>query len=454
MNANRKCIPTPIAERIGRRAADIAQRLVPDPFVIALCLSLIAIAAGAIHAGFRPALGAWAGGFFDLLKFGMQMCLILATGHALAVSPPCRRALTRLADVPNSSRGAVFSVGFAAAATGLINWGLGLIFGALLARETAARMRAKGIAVHYPAVAAAGYLGLAVWHGGLSGSAPLDVATPGHRLASAIGVIPIERTLYSPSNLACAALALVLLPLTLAWLTPASPTMDGGGPFGPAPEPPATDGAVATPDEAATHWMDRAWLSRTIGGVGAAAIAFAMLDGAFRVTLDTICFVFLFLGLILHRSPTDYANAIGDAGRGLTGIVLQFPFYAGILGVLKGTGLLAALATWFAQIATPGTFLPLVFVSSATVNLFVPSGGGQWAVQGPIVVDAAQSLGIPVDRAVMALAYGDQLTNLLQPFWALPLLAITGAKARDILGYTALVMIAAAALYATVLVAF
>ena len=112
-----------------------------------------------------------------------------------------------------------------------------------------------------------------------------------------------------------------------------------------------------------------------------------------------------------------------------------------IFGVMKYSGLITVVAGWVASISSARTLPLATFLSAGAVNLFVPSGGGQWGVQGPVVVEAAQSLDADLGRAQMGLAYGDEWTNMLQPFWALPLLALTGLRARDIMGYCAALML-------------
>lgn len=385
----------------------------------------------------------------------MQMCLILVTGHALAASPPIARLLRSVAGAPRSGRSAVAMVSAMAIGFGLINWGLGLIVGAILARDVGRAMRAKGVAAPGPLLAAAGYTGMMTWHGGLSGSAPLDAADAaaltarvGPELAAAVGgSVPLSETTWTTLNGVTTLGLWVIVPVLLALMCPRSGAeaivaANVDTPPGPAPpsEPPQGRIPRFLESSPALSWLIAApmlvWLAGEFGAKGLAAL-----------NLNTANLAFLAVGLVLHGSPMRYASAVEEAARGCAGIVLQFPLYAGIIGMMKGSGLAASISEWFVR-ASGGTesgLSVMMFLSAGLVNMFVPSGGGQWAVQGPIALGAAVEAGVSPGKLVMAVAYGDQLTNMLQPFWALPLLAITGCKARDIVGYTAIAMAAGGA---------
>lgn len=449
--------------QIGRRLVAWAERWVPDPFVFAVGLTLVALFLGILLTGTSPAgmVAHWNHGFWNLLEFSMQMSLILVTGHALAASRPIHSLLIRLADLPRSRRGAVALVCLAAMLAGLLNWGLGLILGALLAREVGVAASRKGLKVHYPLLGAAGYTGMMVWHGGLSGSAPLNVATPGHFLEERIGLLPVTDTIFSFNNLGITLALLALTPLVLGAMHPREE--EEIHPVGDyveadeAPPPPPPDPTTATP---ASKLEDSRVLAWVTAGMGLAWSVWSLAGPALHgegmarvmagIDLNSINFFFLFLGLAFHGSLRAYTAAVGEATTGAAGIVLQFPFYAGIMGMVGGSGLITLASNWMTGCAdlvmqTTGlqVFPLLAFLSAGLVNLFVPSGGGQWAIQGPIAVEAALQMKLEVGRAVMAVAYGDEWTNMLQPFWALPLLAITRLAARDLIGYTLPLMVVA-----------
>lgn len=426
----------------------------PDPFVLAVLLTFVAFGWAAVATGKGPIaiMEAWQGdtGFWSLLRFTMQMVLILVTGHALASAPPVARGIRALAQIPRSGPGAVALVSAVAMGMALLNWGLGLIVGALLAREVGRATAARGIRVHYPLVVAAGYTGLLCWHGGLSGTAPIKMTTEGDvsrflgpELSAQIGTVPLTETVLGPANLAITGGLLVLVPLCAALLSPR-----GDEAVEPPPpevvEPP--EPAEEPPPETVPEKLERTpWLAMLLGALLLFALVLWARDRGFaRLDPNALNLIFLTAGLLLHGTLRNYARAVGEATRGASGIILQFPFYAGIMGVMRGTGLAAQVASAIGQTtSTVGASL-LSFASAALLNLFVPSGGGQWAVQGPVALESAARLGMPAEVAIMAVAYGDQLTNMLQPFWALPLLAITAVRARDIVGYTAVLMIVAA----------
>ncbi len=429
----------------------LSERFIPHPFVFALLLTLVTFALGLAWAHTPPGdlLDAWYAGFWTpgLMVFALQMALILVTGHALAETRPVRALLDRLAGLARGTGSAVAVTSLTAMLAAFLNWGLGLITGALLAREVAASARRRGIRVHYPLVVAAGYTGLLVWHGGLSGSAPVSVATPGHPLEAMMGILPIRETLLSPLNLVTALFLLITVPAVLALMAPRSASAVEEMPESALPEAPEPDGP-RTPAGA----LDRSRLLTGIVVLGGLAflVPYFLDRGWGGVNLNSMIFTFLVLGLLLHGTPVRYARSVDGAARGAGGILLQFPFYFGIMGMMQGAGLVERFAhlfvTWAGALGEAGVpvgsaHAVLTFVSAAVVNLFVPSGGGQWAVQGPIMVRAAEALGTRLPVTVMALAYGDQLTNMLQPFWALPLLAVTGLPARKIVGYTALLML-------------
>ncbi len=427
--------------RFGSFLSRLSERFVPDPFIFALLLTLLTMVLGVALTSSSPGMmiSFWMGGFWDLLSFGMQMALILVTGGVLAQSPPVRRMIKLIAGLPQSSSMAIVLVSLAAMSAALINWGLGLIVGALLAKETAQSLKLRNIPHHYPLIGAAGYTGLLIWHGGLSGSAPLTVATQDHFLVDFIGVIPVSSTLFSPLNLMMALVFLIAVPLFLrgmlprnpqSWIevkTPADSVFDEDN-----------EDAPSTPARS----LERSRILTVVIcalALGYIAVHFVQ-KGLSGLNLNTMNIAFLFLGFLFFMRPDRYVKAVGEAVKGTSGIILQFPFYAGIMGMMRESGLVEVFSNALVSASNDITFPVLTFFSAGLVNLFVPSGGGQWAVQGPILIEAASQLQVTVPKTVMALSYGDQWTNMLQPFWALPLLGITGLKANQIIGYTAALM--------------
>ncbi|SHF12653.1 short-chain fatty acids transporter [Desulfacinum infernum DSM 9756] len=435
--------------KLGEIFSRWAERYIPDPFIFAILLTFLTWLLGILFTDNGPfdMILHWHKGFWNLLQFSMQMCLILVTGYALATTQVMRALIDKLADIPKSAGGAAALVALVAIIGGYINWGLGLIVGALMARQVALRGFEKKVPMHYPLLGAAGYAGLAVWHGGFSGSAPLLVATKGHFLEAEIGILPVTATLFSTLNIAVAVFLILVLPYIFKLLCPSDParmvTIDQVLPNAREiiAEQEMGEMELRHQDTLAAKLERSVAISMVIGLGGMIAVVWYFATNGFKLNLDIVNFTFLFLGILLHKRPVHYVRAVADGTRGCAGIILQFPFYSGIMGMMKFSGLIVVMANWFIAISNQATYPLLTFVSAALVNLFVPSGGGQWAVQGPVIVKAAQALDVSLPKAVMALAYGDQWTNLLQPFWALALLGITGLKARQIMGYCIAVML-------------
>jgi short-chain fatty acids transporter len=442
-------------ERLGNYFTRWAHKYMPDPMIFAILLTFLTFVLGIIFTKSTPfhMILDWYKGFWTLLAFGMQMCVILVTGYALATTPIIQRFLRWLAGIPKTTAGAAFMVAIVAVIAGLINWGLGLIVGAILALEVGRQGFRNNRNFHYPLLVAAGYMGLAVWHGGLSGSAPLLVATKGHFLEKEIGIIPVAQTIGSSLNITIAVIMIIVIPLVVYLMAPKEksriqtirPELCETGIEKPTPK---SEWTIADTLE------NSMWLSMITGLGGVIYLVYHFATKGASLDLNIVNFTFLTVGIILHKRPISYVRAVAEGVRGCAGIILQFPFYAGIMGMMKFSGLVAVMAGWFVAIANSATYPVFTFISAAIVNLFVPSGGGQWAVQGPIMVKAAQTLHFSIPQTIMALAYGDQWTNLFQPFWALPLLGICGLRARDIMGYCMAMMLIGIPIYIIVLFIF
>lgn len=425
-----------------RPVNSVVERYIPSALVFAIVLTFVValLALLLTDSGPRDVVVAWGDGLSGLLAFITQMALILLLGHTLANTTPVRRLLVRLGGVPRTTTAAYVYVFVVAALASMITWGLGLVVGALLAKEVAEQGRRKGLRLHFPLLVAAGYSGYVIWHMGYSGSGPLTAATEGSFLAEQLGrTIPVSETTFTWWNLTAAAVTVVVVGLALAWAAPR-----GADPVVPLPED-ADYGAQPDVDDEVQTPADRVDASRIPTLLtGLLLVAYLVLhywDGG-TATLDIVNWTFLALVLLLVRNPFELIALVKNAAANVGEILLQFPLYAGILGIMTATGLIEVLSDAFVDVASPTTFGLLTFLAAGLVNFFVPSGGGQFAVQGPIVLDAAERLGVDPSVAIMAVAYGDQWTNMVQPFWALPVLAIAGLKMRDILGYTTVTLVA------------
>jgi len=422
-----------VAEALARASA----RYVPDAFSIAAVLSLLTLLLGMTVGGASPSQAAlaWGNGLWSLLAFSMQIAVVIFAGYVLAVAPTVKRLLDALAGFPRTPRQAVAWTAFLSMALCWLNWGLGLVASAVLVRIVARRHPGAD----YRLLVAAAYLGMGTtWHGGPSGSVPLLLATPGSfmiRDGLIAAPVPLTETIFTAPNLGLMTVVALGLAALAALLHPAGEGVVKADPaalldIAPFEAPPRPK--TPTPAERLMH---SPWLNRIIGGLGVLYLGLQVRTGAFSPTLDTVNLAVLSLALLLHPSPAAVARAAEEASRPLHGVILQFPLYAGIYGIIKDTGLAAVLAKAFLAVAGPATFPFAVFVYSAVLNYWVPSGGAKWAMEAVYLLEAAKTLGIAPARVAMAYAYGDMATNLIQPFWAIPLLGVARLQFRDILGF-------------------
>jgi len=410
-----------------RTTRRLVERHLPDSLIIALLLSLAVIVAAVAVERQSPlaVLQMWGNGAFSLLALSMQVLLMVLAGIALAGAPPLNRVLSRLASVAPTPGRALVLVSLVSLAASLLHWGLGLVVGALSARALA-----RYVAVDYRLLVASAYSGVVVWHGGLSGHVPHLIAGPSHAYADRIGTLGLNETLFTAFNLGIVASLCVALPLLNRLLGKTGTTETGTQPpdnAAPTPRCPR----FSRPVERLEHSR---WLSWLVAGLG---LLFVLNDALLQgngLSLDTLNLALFAVALVLHRTPQRLYTCLRAGVDNTVSLVMQFPLYAGIMAVMAQSGLALSLTETLIAPAT-GASLPFwLFLSAGALNLLVPFGGEQWLMQAPAVIPAAEALGLDIPRAVMAVAWGDAWSNLIQPFWALPMLAITGLKARDILG--------------------
>lgn len=445
------------------RFESVFRSLLPGPFAIAVLLTIFTFLITFFFGHFSDAglvarvgqlIKGWEAGLWDssLLVFSVQMMLMLVLGHVLALSPPADRLIQSTLAFCRDPGKAAATVAVLTLCVAWFNWGLGLIFGALFARKCGEYARQHNIPVNYPLLGAAGYSGLMIWHGGISGSSLAKAAEPGHLQglvqADLRSVIPIsvgyEHTVFLLGNL-LVTVALIFCVGTVFWWLGKSAQPVACNMFSDSPK------EVQTPVFAAEKIDYSRWVSVAFATCVLAVAVVRALDGPGGLlgffTPNNINLLLLGLGLAAHRHLNGFVDAVQDAVGGVSGILIQFPLYFGIMGMLKISGLIDLFAHGISQVASADTFPFLTFLSAALINILVPSGGGQWAVQGPVVLESAAHLGVPLHKALLAFAYGDQLTNMLQPFWALPLLGVTGLKARDILPWCLVLFVCGLAVF-------
>ncbi|MFC5998033.1 short-chain fatty acid transporter [Quadrisphaera sp. GCM10027208] len=439
------------------------ERWLPSALVFAVVLTgVVAVLALALtDAAPVEVLRGWGDGLTGLLAFMTQMALILLLGYTLANTRQVGRLLVRAGSLPRTPVQAYAGVTLAAALGSLISWGLGLVVGALLAKEVARQGRTRGMRLHFPLLVACGYAGYVVWHMGYSGSGPLAAATPGSFVEEQIGrTIPVTETIFAPWNLLAIVVTVVVVVAAMASLRPraedavvelpaapddrAATEQVGSRAGSPAASTRSAAGATGQ-DPAPLTPADRVDRSRVITTAAGLALAAYLVvyfaQEGFALTLDIVNWTFLAAILLLVRSPVELGALVADAARNVGDILLQFPLYAGILGIMTTSGLITVFSDFFVDLASPTTLGLWAFLSGGLVNMFIPSGGGQFAVQAPVFLQAAEQLGVAPEVVVMGIAYGDQWTNMIQPFWALPVLAIAGLGIRDILGYTTIALL-------------
>lgn len=418
----------------------IVQRYLPDAFIFAILLTILVFIIGVLATNSSPVdmVNYWGSGFWDLLAFTMQMALIVVTGYILASSSVITNLLKRLATLANTPGQAIVLVTLVASFACLINYGFGLVIGALFAKHVVKRVPT----VDYRLLIASAYSGFLVWHGGLSASIPLTIASDNHFLIDSLGLIPVTQTLLTPYNLFIVITLIATLPVinyfslkSIKDKTLIDPTfLEADKKI----ELAAASDNLLTPAERLENSQILSWI---IGGAGLVFIFFHFIENGLDLNINIVNFTFLFFGILFHRTPKRFLDSVTQGVKNAGGIIIQFPFYAGIMGMMVASGLSEQIAMWFVNISTEATLPFLTFISAGIINFFIPSGGGQWAVQGPIMIPAALELGADTARVAMAVAWGDAWTNMIQPFWALPVLAIAGLKVRDIMGFCLILLI-------------
>lgn len=448
---------------IGTFFAERFRRWLPDSYIFALILTLIAAvwALFAVDVGPVKIAEAWYKGFWILLKFAMQMVLILVTGYAIAISPVASRFIDSIASRIKSPAWVYASVLFVGQIFSMISWGW-IVLTAVLARELSTRV--KG--VDYRLVAAAVYASFLPWHGGLSGSIPLVLNTPENFLIKAgvlAEIIPTTITLGSPMNIVIDLALLFTLPMLFMMMRPSEDKIQTFDDLreGEAPTKPLTveeeAESLCLPEKCISDMLNSSWIiSGLVVLMGLYIIVSHFYSKGFDINLNIMNFLFIILGMIAHKTPIRYVVAMKRACANVSGIILQFPFYAGIMGIMIYTGLGKQVATSLAAATSPGSFPFVAFLTGGLLNIFVPSGGGEWAVVGQPIVEAAKTVaanaGMTADatqafiaKVGMSVGYGDSWTNMIQPFWTLAFFPIVAAgsslQARDIMGYTFVAML-------------
>jgi len=430
--------------RFTRFFVFIFEKVLPDAYVFALILTLLGAGLAywlAPHADAATIVSGWYGGLFNIFTFGFQMVMMLATGYALASTPIARHGLEKAAMLPKTPRSAIALTVLVSLVASWLNWGLGLVTSALLAREIAKRVR-----IDFGWLVAAAYSGFVISTEGLSGSIALSQATHGSALnmveKSTGQILPLSETVFTRFNLAPVLALAVILPLILTLIGPAEQDVVAAD----TARLRAEDAPPAVTEKSRTLGvlLDQAWpLTLLLVAFGTGALIVELRKATATVDLNTVILILFLAGVLLHWRPSAYVAAIRQAGRFTGPLILQYPLYGGLMGIMTATGLAGVLSASFIRFSTARTLPFFTYLTSMIITLFIPSGGGHWAIQGPFAIPAAQTLHASMAGTTMSVAMGESVANMLQPFWVLPILAIAGIPMRRVMGFMVITFLVA-----------
>lgn len=424
--------------------------LMPSPLTIAFILTAIVFSSALFFTDLSVSSLAnkWSEGLWkpNLLAFAVQMMLMLVLGYIIALSSTVNKLIHQLLKPCNTTAKAAFFITSSTILVAYFNWGLALIYGAIFARKIGEYASEKKFNLNYPLIGACGYIGLMVWHGGFSGSAPLKVNESGHIKNLAQGLfseeiiaqlpvrIGLQETLFSFQNIITSIAILLIIPAVVYWIGKKLPgkTMHLA---------PSKGEVIASPTDKVIgieKWENNNF-SALVPGIIILLVWFLLWKkeaySSFYFVPNNINLLLLSIALITQKSIASFIRHLDTAIKSSSGILIQFPLYFGIMALITQSGLAQIITDQVIAWSGPNTYYYFTFIASGVLNVFIPSGGGQWIVQGPLIIEACQAFNLNIAKAVLAMSYGDQLTNMLQPFWALPLLGITQLKAREILPY-------------------
>ena len=441
-----------IFNSLSKPFVKLVERYYPDAFIFVIVLSVLTFFLALVNtdATSFEVLEAWGNGLPKLFTFTAQITIIMITAHALAHTKPIENILSKIGSYPNTPVQAYALVTFVSGLASLFAWSFGLIVGGILSKFVAIGCSKKRIRIHYPLLVASAYSGYVIWHMGYSSSAALFVSSAGHSLEKQIGILPVTETIFTSFNIFLALITLIIITVINPLMRPTDKN-----------EIKEIDPNVfrfKTKNEQSNNFKQKnktfaqtiennRLISLFVGSILLFFIFYIFYNKGFSLDLNLVSWTFLGLGLILSSSSIHYVKLVNNAAITVGPIILQYPFYAGIMGMMADTGLIDVMANKISQVSSSETLGFYSFLSGGLVNMFIPSGGGQWAVQGPVMIEAAKNLNVEPYVIVLGVAYGDQWTNMIQPFWTIPLLAIAGLHMRQIMGYTFVIFLVTGILY-------
>lgn len=413
----------------------LMKKYLPESFVFAIGFTILTFVLGVLLQGTSPLTltQSWGKGFWSILPFTAQMATLLLTGYCLAKAPFVDKGVEYVAQFVKTPRMAVVIATVIAGVGSYLNWGFGLIVGAMVARKLA--LSIKG--VHYPLLMASAFSGFCFYGVGLTGTIPITIATKGHFLESQMGIVPLSETIFSNFILLMALFLMVTLPFLNAMLHPKTGIIEL--------KPDAAPAAAVVQTQIHERTIAEKINNSRILNLVIVLLGFAYIgyyfSGGGKLDINTVNMIMLILGLLFLGSPAKYVSAITEGSKAIGGIILQYPFYAGIMAMMAGSGLVGTIAHWFVNISDVHTLPLFGLLSSYVINFFAPSAGGHWVIQGPFMVEAAKALGADMGKMAMAVGWGNAWNDMVQPFWLLPTLAISGLKLSDVMGFCVVEML-------------
>ncbi|UOR13819.1 short-chain fatty acid transporter [Halobacillus amylolyticus] len=420
--------------------AKVAEKWLPDAFVFAILLTLITFVSGIFVTESSPfdMVIHWGDGFWGLLAFTAQIITTFVMSYALALTRPVSKLLEKVAGLCKTPKSAILVVTFSALVASLISWGLGLVVAGIMARLVGSKVPE----VDYRVLVASGYSGFVIWEGGLSSTPSLFVATEGHNFQDMVGLIPTSETLFSLTNIILFVIIFFTLPFVMYMIHPNRP--EDRRQIDPSllNNTNVSHDQIKTKDMNPNEKMDNSRLVVLAGGLlGLTYLSYQFYLNGFSLDLNIVNMMFLTAALLLYGNVKELGNGLKSASGSVGQFALQYPFYAGIMGMISASGLAVWLSSNIASVANDQTLPFFSFLSAGLLNMFIPSGGGQWAVQAPIMLPTAMEMGVDPAKIVTAVAWGDAWTNMIQPFWAIPMLAIAGLRIRDMMGFATITLL-------------
>lgn len=424
----------------------LAYKYLPDAYIFALLLTFIVVCLSMLNGNsFLQTVGFWGDGFWKLMNFAMQMSLILITGFTLAKTKPISLLLDKLSTLVKDQVSAVLLVTMVSALSCLINWGFGLIVSAMFSIVIAKKLKK----INFGLLLASAYSGFLLWHGGISGSIPLKLTSPSPAIQNILGVqyISLNETIYSSLNITLILSTMVTI-LLVNFLMAKDERHSKNIKLKDSPK------NIEEVSKTFSQKLENSKLINFLVVLMGSVYLLQYFSEGKSINLNITIFIFLILSLAFSGNAKSFLNSFSESVKDSGGIILQFPFYAGLMGIMSSSGLAKEMSDFFVSIATEKTFLLFTYWSAGIVNFFVPSGGGQWAVQAPIILPAAKELGINFSKVSMAIAWGDAWSNMVQPFWALPLLSVSGLSLKDMMGYSVIIFLASGIVSSSVFLLF